>query len=103
GVAKMLETEGYSVSSLHGEMAFKNRRKEFASFKGASKTGAPAKEIMVCTNLASRGLDFDDVGHVVMYDFPYTLADYIHRVGRTARAGRAGRVTVLFRKKNLPV
>ncbi|EEQ99999.1 DEAD box ATP-dependent RNA helicase, putative [Perkinsus marinus ATCC 50983] len=118
GVAKMLEAEGYSVSLLHGEMAFKNRRKEFASFKGASKTGTPAKEIMVCTNLASRGLDFDDVGHVIMYDFPYTLADYIHRVGRTARAGwktitkkrktlslpgRAGRVTVLFRKKNLPV
>ncbi|KAF4668446.1 hypothetical protein FOL47_003029 [Perkinsus chesapeaki] len=103
GVARMLETEGYNVSLLHGEMAFKNRRKEFASFKGASKTGAPAKEIMVCTNLASRGLDFDDVGHVVMYDFPYTLADYIHRVGRTARAGRAGRVTTLFRKKDLPV
>lgn len=53
GVAKMLEAEGYSVSLLHGEMAFKNRRKEFASFKGASKTGTPAKEIMVVVSLWS--------------------------------------------------
>jgi superfamily II DNA/RNA helicase len=58
---------------------------------------------MVCTNLASRGLDFQDVKHVIMFDFPYTLADYLHRVGRTARGGDTGRVTTLFSNRNLPL
>merc|ERR1719433_768821 len=57
---------------------------------------------MVCTNLASRGLDFDNVHHVVMYDFPLNLADYLHRVGRTARGGRAGRVTTITPRRYWP-
>ena len=56
---------------------------------------------MVCTNLASRGIDLDSVDHVIMYDFPHTLADYLHRAGRTARAGRLGQVTALYTKRNL--
>lgn len=57
---------------------------------------------MVTTNLASRGLDFSNVHHVVMYDFPLNLADYLHRIGRTARGGRAGRVTTITPRRYWP-
>lgn len=59
--------------------------------------------ILVCTNVASRGLEVEDVQHVIMFDFPQTLADYLHRCGRTARGGEMGRVTLLFAKRNLPL
>ncbi|CEM35831.1 unnamed protein product [Vitrella brassicaformis CCMP3155] len=92
-----LQEKGYSVSSLHGELPFKMRRKSFYEFQSGKSN------VLVCTNLASRGLDLSDVQHVVMYDFPHTLADYIHRVGRTARGGEAGRVTTLFTRRTIPL
>lgn len=52
--------------------------------------------VMVCTDAAARGLDVPDVSHVVQADFAQSAVDFLHRVGRTARAGRAGRVTSLF-------
>lgn len=51
--------------------------------------------ILVATDVASRGLDVDHVGHVINFDVPLEVEDYVHRVGRTARAGRSGRVTTL--------
>lgn len=52
-------------------------------------------KILVATDVASRGLDVDHVGHVINFDVPLEVEDYVHRVGRTARAGRSGRVTTL--------
>lgn len=56
---------------------------------------------MVCTDAAARGLDIQDVTHVVQADFAPNAIDFIHRIGRTARAGRSGKVTSLYRKQNL--
>ncbi|KAJ1863322.1 hypothetical protein LPJ73_000550 [Coemansia sp. RSA 2703] len=58
------------------------------------------RKIMVCTDLASRGLDTTCVRHVVLFDFPTTAADYLHRAGRTARAGARGKVTALVGKND---
>lgn len=91
----MLE-HGHSAVALHGNAPAKTRKKAWMEFQG---TGA---DVMVCTNLASRGLDFSNVHHVIMYDFPLNLADYLHRVGRTARGGRAGRVTTITPKRYWP-
>ena len=93
------ETQTVAATSLHGEMPPKLRSANFTKFADANS----GCDVLVCTNLASRGLDMDNVNHVIMYDFPHTLADYIHRAGRTARAGRLGRVTALFTKSNLPL
>lgn len=53
-------------------------------------------DVMVSTNLASRGIDFVDVEHVVQFHFAQSLVDHIHRVGRTGRGGRSGEGTPLF-------
>eukprot|EP00392_Amoebophrya_sp_AT5.2_P008967 g8995.t1 len=66
-----------------------------------SKPRSP--NLLIATNLASRGLDISDINHVVMYDLPQTLADYIHRIGRTGRAGASGRVTTIMRRGDLPL
>ncbi|KAJ9079223.1 hypothetical protein DSO57_1037677 [Entomophthora muscae] len=57
-------------------------------------------KILICTDIASRGLDTTSVNHVIMYDFPVAALDYLHRCGRTARAGQSGVVTSLLGKKD---
>eukprot|EP00438_Fugacium_kawagutii_P022209 Skav203942 [mRNA] locus=scaffold391:34381:40485:- [translate_table: standard] len=84
-VFRSLEEHGMNACALHGRV-HPDKRKD--AYNALSPRG---KDLMVCTNLASRGLDFSHVHHVVMYDFPLNMADYLHRVGRTARGGRAGR------------
>jgi superfamily II DNA/RNA helicase len=87
------------IAAFHGEMPYKIRSANYKLFTDPKSLC----NVMVCTNLASRGIDLDCVNHVVMYDFPHTLADYIHRAGRTARAGRLGKVTALFTKRDIPL
>ncbi|PIA18571.1 P-loop containing nucleoside triphosphate hydrolase protein [Coemansia reversa NRRL 1564] len=58
------------------------------------------RKILVCTDLASRGLDTTCVSHVILFDFPTTAIDYLHRSGRTARAGAKGKVTALVGKRD---
>lgn len=55
---------------------------------------------MICTDLASRGLDFPFLSHVLNFDFPMTTSDYLHRAGRTGRAGRKGWVISLYHNKD---
>ncbi|KAF9098966.1 putative ATP-dependent RNA helicase ddx28, partial [Mortierella sp. AM989] len=57
-------------------------------------------KILISTDIASRGIDTTAVNHVVLYDFPVTIVDYLHRVGRTARGGRGGRATSLVGRKD---
>lgn len=76
--------------------------------KGEIIAGEPSPRerfanILVATNVASRGLDINGVSHVVLYDVPRTLSDYLHRVGRTARAGQAGKVTTLMTRQTYPL
>ncbi|KAJ2805431.1 hypothetical protein H4R20_002094 [Coemansia guatemalensis] len=61
---------------------------------------AEKRKILVCTDLASRGLDTTCVSHVILFDFPTTAIDYLHRSGRTARAGAKGKVTALVGKRD---
>ena len=57
---------------------------------------ADAPPVLVCTGLASRGLDFADVAHVVQYDMASNAVEFMHRIGRTARAGKPGATTCLY-------
>lgn len=84
-LAIMLRHLGVSAIALHGQMSQAQRLGALTSFK------AKEKRVLVCTDVASRGLDVPSVDLVVNYDIPRNSKDYIHRVGRTARAGRAGR------------
>ena len=52
--------------------------------------------MLVCTNLGSRGLDIEGITHVINYDAPTNIMDYIHRIGRTARAGKSGKATTML-------
>merc|ERR1712151_69817 len=80
---------GYASICLHGQMTQAQRLGALSGFK------AKERRILVCTDVASRGLDVPSVDLVVNYDIPKNSKDYIHRVGRTARAGRSGRAVSL--------
>nr|CCA26186.1 DEAD/DEAH box RNA helicase putative [Albugo laibachii Nc14] len=83
-VTLMLRNLGFQAICLHGQMSQPNRLGALNKFK------AKTRKILVCTDVASRGLDIPSVDVVMNYDIPTHGKDYIHRVGRTARAGRAG-------------
>lgn len=75
----------------------KEREKALKSFKRG------ATPILVATDVASRGLDIPRVAHVINFDFPKAIDDYVHRIGRTGRAGNSGLATAFFSDKNLPL
>ena len=81
---RQLERDGYKAALLHGGKSQSQRTKTLAAFAhGRSR-------ILVATNVASRGLDIPNVSHVVNYDLPEDVDTYVHRIGRTARAGKDG-------------
>lgn len=90
----MLREHGYEARSIHGDVPAKARIQNYNDFKEGRLS------YLVCTDLASRGLDFKNNGYVVNFDFPDTASDYLHRVGRTGRAGRPGTAFSLIRKKD---
>lgn len=59
--------------------------------------------ILVATDVAARGLDIPHVAHVINFDMPRAIDDYVHRIGRTGRAGKSGLATAFFSEKNLPI
>jgi ATP-dependent RNA helicase DeaD len=84
-----LKARGYTAESMHGDMTQQQRE---AVMRGL-RTGRV--EIVVATDVAARGLDVERISHVINYDVPYDAESYVHRVGRTARAGRPG-TAILF-------
>jgi superfamily II DNA/RNA helicase len=82
-VGKLLR-RGVDATALHGDMTQKARERALASFD------AGRAKVLVATDVAARGLDLDDITHVVNYDPPEDSKGYVHRVGRTGRAGRDG-------------
>ena len=82
-----LSEQGVPNVCLHGDIPKARRSEEYRRFI------AGESNVLVCTDAAARGLDIDDVAHVILFDFPRDVAEYLHRVGRTARAGARGRVT----------
>ena len=88
-LAEKLEARGYSAGALNGDMSQALREKTVERLKKKSL------DIVVATDVAARGLDVDRISHVVNYDIPYDTEAYIHRIGRTGRAGRKGNA-ILF-------
>ena len=83
-LARHLEGRGHSVALLHGNRSQGQRTRALDDFKrGRSR-------VMVATDIAGRGIDVEGIGHVVNFDMPNVPEDYVHRIGRTARAGAAG-------------
>ncbi|TIQ08744.1 MAG: DEAD/DEAH box helicase [Mesorhizobium sp.] len=83
-VCRHLESAGLSAAAIHGNKSQVQRERTLASFR-AGRTS-----ILVATDIAARGIDIDDVSHVINYELPNVAEAYVHRIGRTARAGRAG-------------
>jgi ATP-dependent RNA helicase RhlE len=83
-LAKDLARLGFKTASIHGNKTQSNRQKALDAFK-RDKT-----QILVATDVAARGLDIPKVSHVINYDIPNTYDDYVHRIGRTGRAGEKG-------------
>lgn len=88
-LAEKLEARGYACEALNGDIAQKMRERTIDRIK----TGRI--DIIVATDVAARGLDVDRISHVINYDIPYDAESYVHRIGRTGRAGRKGEA-VLF-------
>lgn len=83
-LAKILEQRGIRVAAIHGNKNQNQRQRALDEFKKGRVLA------LLATDVASRGLDIDDVTHVINYDEPATYEDYIHRIGRTGRASKTG-------------
>jgi superfamily II DNA/RNA helicase len=83
-VAKSLRSHGFDAAAIHGDLDQSQRMKTLAAFRDGSL------KILVASDVAARGLDIPAVSHVFNYDVPHHADDYVHRIGRTGRAGRSG-------------
>ena len=88
-VSASLARHGFNARALHGDMVQYRRTETLAAFKGGEVN------LLVCSDVAGRGLDIEAVSHVINFDVPYNPEDYVHRIGRTGRAGREGRAITL--------
>ncbi len=88
-VSDELSDRGFSATALHGDMSQEAREKSMDAFRSGKK------DILVATEVAARGIDVDDVTHVINYTVPEDEKAYLHRTGRTGRAGRTG-IAVTF-------
>jgi ATP-dependent RNA helicase RhlE len=83
-LAEQLERDGLRATAIHGRKSQNARTRALADFKSGKL------RVLVATDVASRGLDIDKLPHVVNYELPFVAEDYVHRIGRTARAGQEG-------------
>ncbi len=96
-LAEKLEARGYSAAAINGDMSQALRERAIAHLKNGKL------DILIATDVAARGLDVDRITHVVNYDVPYDTESYVHRIGRTGRAGRTGDAILFIapRERNL--
>jgi ATP-dependent RNA helicase RhlE len=96
-LAQQLERDGLSAAAIHGNKSQGARTRALAGFKSGEI------RVLVATDIAARGLDIDQLPHVVNYDLPNNPEDYVHRIGRTGRAGNEGEAIslVCVDEKNL--
>ena len=90
-----LRAEGIRCSSLHSDMPIRLRAEAYQNFKHKKST------VMICSDLAARGLDFTHLDGVINFDFPKNVNDYLHRAGRAGRIGNFGVVVNLYQNKDL--
>jgi ATP-dependent RNA helicase RhlE len=88
-LAQELARDGFTATMIHGDRSQSQRNGALSGFQEGRF------QVLVATDIASRGLHCDDVAHVINYDVPKIAEDFIHRVGRTGRAGLSGRATTL--------
>jgi len=86
---KSLQKHGFNVAQLHGDLAQSIRTETLERFKRDEIT------LLICSDVAARGLDIADLSHVFNFDVPFHAEDYVHRIGRTGRAGKLGRAFTL--------
>lgn len=96
-LALMLRNLGFPAICLHGQMSQPKRLGALTKFK------AGGRDVLICTDVASRGLDIPSVDVVINFDLPGHGKDYIHRVGRTARAGRSGKALAMVTQYDVEV
>ncbi|HEX2061786.1 MAG TPA: DEAD/DEAH box helicase, partial [Thermoanaerobaculia bacterium] len=89
-LAEKLEGRGFAAVAMHGDMSQPLRESVIRRLK------AGQVEIVVATDVAARGLDVEQIEHVINYDVPYDVEAYVHRIGRTGRAGRTGLATMFI-------
>ncbi|XP_062078010.1 DEAD-box ATP-dependent RNA helicase 11-like [Humulus lupulus] len=92
-----LSMNGFPAIAIHGDKVQFERERALKSFKSGTTP------ILVATDVASRGLDIPHVAHVINFDLPREIDDYVHRIGRTGRAGNSGLATAFFNDKNFPL
>ena len=95
-LATWLERQGINATAIHGDKSQQERTKALEAFKSG------AARVLVATDVAARGLDIDDLPHVINYDLPSVAEDYVHRIGRTGRAGKKGEATSLVAPEEKP-
>ena len=88
-LVRYLEHSGRRVAAIHANKSQSARTRALAGFR------AGRIDTLVATDIAARGIDVDDISHVINFDLPHVAEDYIHRIGRTARAGRSGNAIAL--------
>ena len=91
-LAEQLGKDGIEAMAIHGNKSQGARTRALAQFKDGSLP------VLVATDIAARGLDIDDLPHVVNYELPHVPEDYVHRIGRTGRAGREGSAVSLVER-----
>ena len=93
-LARQLEQEGVKASAIHGDKSQSERMAALEAFKNGEI------DVLVATDVAARGLDISDLPCVINFDLPYNAEDYVHRIGRTGRAGASGDAISLYSDKD---
>jgi ATP-dependent RNA helicase DeaD len=96
-LARYLQAQNIPAGLIHGGRSQNQRNRAIDEFKDGTT------RILVATDIAARGIDIDHVAHVINYDLPQVPEDYIHRIGRTARAGRTGKALSLISHEERPL
>jgi ATP-dependent RNA helicase DeaD len=94
-IADKLEKEGYNVVALHGDLSQAQRDSAMKKFRERTV------KVLVATDVAARGIDVQDISHVIHYNLPDDIENYTHRSGRTARAGRSGKSLALVNTREI--
>jgi ATP-dependent RNA helicase DDX3X len=93
-LARFLYSKGFEATGIHGDRCQREREAALRAFKSGKI------RVLVATDVAARGLDIDDVAHVINYDLPVGIDSYVHRIGRTGRCGNLGKATGYFDNSN---
>jgi ATP-dependent RNA helicase RhlE len=96
-LAQQLERDGVAAEAIHGNKSQSHRTRTLADFKGGDL------RVLVATDIAARGLDIEELPHVVNFDLPHVPEDYVHRIGRTGRAGAEGEAVSLVSAEDKPL